>query len=195
MSGGSLCPSHNTSHSLLRCIGLKQFARDTPFCALANCKRLRRFISVLLVIHREGVPRGKQENLDMTNNTSKLIELKLAVIQYHDGDQMDYLQKGIARDACYTSRNSLTYKKKQMADAISDYETAVNEGRDAPQMRILSMIERMEVELEELEERHFADCAVYTIVNDGEEWEAQPKRRTPALKSDKLAALKKRVAA
>ena len=32
-----------------------------------------------------------------------------------------------------------------MADAISDYETAVNEGRDAPQMRILSMIERMEV--------------------------------------------------
>lgn len=192
---GLSVPSQITSHSLLRCIGLKQFARDTPFFALANCKRLRRFISVLLVIHREGDPRGKQENLDMTKNTSKLIELKLAVIQYHDGDQMDYLQSGIARDACYTSFNSLSYKKKQMADAIADYETAVNEGRDAPQMRILSMIERMEVELEELEERHFADCAVYTIVTDGQEWEAQPKRRAPALKSDKIAALKKRVAA
>lgn len=131
----------------------------------------------------------------MTKNASTLIELKLAVIHYHNGDQMDYLQTGIARDACYTSFNSLQYKKKQMADAISDYETAVIEGRDAPQMRILSMIERMEVELEELEERHEADRAVYTIISDGEEWTSQPKRRTPALKSDKLAALKKRVAA
>ena len=184
-----------TSHSFLRCIGLKQFARDTPFFALANCKRLRRFISVLLVTHREGGPREDQENLDMTNNTTKLIELKIAVIEYHSGDGMDYLQKGIARDACYTSFNSLQYKKKQMADAIADYETAVVEGRDAPQMRILSMIERMEVELEQLDERHEADKAVYTIISEGEEWQMAPKKRAPALKSSKLEALKKRVAA
>lgn len=131
----------------------------------------------------------------MTQNASKLIELKLAVIQYHDGEHMDYLQVGIARDACYTSLNSLQYKKKLMADAISDYETAVAEGRDAPQMRILNMIEQMEVELEELEERHQADKAVYHIITDGEEWEPTPKRRAPAMKSDKIAALKKRVAA
>ena len=131
----------------------------------------------------------------MTKTTSSLIELKLAVIQYHAGDNMDYLQRGIARDACYTSFNSLQYKKKQMADAIADYETAVVENRDAPQMRILSMIERMEVELEELDERHECDKGVYHIITDGEEWSMTPKKRTPVMKSSKLDALKKRVAA
>lgn len=136
----------------------------------------------------------------MTNdkNTSQLdalVKLKLDVIKFHDGDDTDYLQKGIARDACYTSFNSLSYKKKQMADAITDYETAVLENRDAPQMRILSLIERMEVELEHLELRHKADLAVYIEINDGEVWEPQQKKRSPKLKADKLAALKKRVAA
>ena len=133
-----------------------------------------------LVNHREGGPRVVMENLDMTKNDSKLIELKLAVIQYHTGNDMDYLQKGIARDACYTSFNSLQYKKRMMADAITDYETAVRENRDAPQMRILSIIERMEV---------------YHIISDGDEWAMAPKKRTPVLKSSKIEALKKRVAA
>ena len=66
----------------------------------------------------------------MSNNTSKLIELKLAVIQYHNGDNMDYLMKSIARDACYTSYNSLQYKRKQMADTIAEFETAVVENKD-----------------------------------------------------------------
>lgn len=131
----------------------------------------------------------------MTQNASSLIALKMAVIEYHSGEGMDYLQKGIARDACYTSLNSLQYKKKQMADAITDYETAILEGRDTPQMRILALIERMEVELEHLEERHEADKAVFHIVTDGEEWTAQPKKRAPALKASKLDALKARVAA
>jgi hypothetical protein len=131
----------------------------------------------------------------MTKTTPTLIELKLSVIQYHAGEGMDYLQKGIARDACYTSFNSLKYKKKLMADAISDYETAVVENRDAPQMRILSMIERMEVELEALEERHTADKSVYEIITDGEQWSMAPQKSSPALKASKLEALKKRVAA
>tara|TARA_R110002072_G_scaffold133878_1_gene274437 strand:- start:188 stop:616 length:429 start_codon:yes stop_codon:yes gene_type:complete len=137
----------------------------------------------------------KQENLDMTTGTSKLIELKLAVIKYHQVDGNDYLMQNIARDACYTSNNGLTYKKKQMADALSDFETAVAEGRDAPQMRIMNLIERMEVELEHMEERHHADLAVYTIVTDGLEWEAISKKRAPMMKSSKLEALKKKVAA
>tara|TARA_R110002167_G_scaffold8198_5_gene38007 strand:+ start:593 stop:1021 length:429 start_codon:yes stop_codon:yes gene_type:complete len=137
----------------------------------------------------------KQENLDMTTGTSKLIELKLAVIKYHQVDGNDYLMQNIARDACYTSNNGLTYKKKQMADALSDFETAVAEGRDAPQMRIMNLIERMEVELEHMEERHHADLAAYTIITDGLEWEAISKKRTPMMKSSKLEALKKRVAA
>ncbi len=131
----------------------------------------------------------------MNNNTSTLIELKIAVIKYHDGDNTDYLQTGIARDACYTSLNSLSYKKKLMTDAICDYETMILEGRDAGQIKILGMIEKMEVELSHLEERHAADKAVYTVITDGQEWEAPSKKRPVALKSDKLAALKKRVAA
>ena len=131
----------------------------------------------------------------MTTGTSKLIELKLAVIKYHQVDGNDYLMQNIARDACYTSNNGLTYKKKQMADALSDFETAVAEGRDAPQMRIMNLIERMEVELEHMEERHHADLAVYTIVTDGLEWEAISKKRAPMMKSSKLEALKKKVAA
>jgi len=128
------------------------------------------------------------------NNTSKLIDLKLAVINYHDGDNMDYLRNAVARDACYTSYNSLAWKKKQMADAIADFETAVAEGRDSIQMRIVSKIEAMEAELTELEERHEADKAVFFIITEGQEWTAERKAKPNVLKASTLEALKKRVA-
>jgi len=131
----------------------------------------------------------------MTTGTSKLVELKLAVIKYHQIDGNDYLMQNIARDACYTSHNGLVYKKKQMADAMSDYETAVEEGRDAPQMRIMNLIDRMEIELDHMEERHQADLTAYTIISDGLEWSPTPKKRAPMMKSSKIEALKKRVAA
>lgn len=128
------------------------------------------------------------------NNTSNLIDLKLAVINYHDGENMDYLRQSIARDACYTSFNSLTWKKKQIADAISDFETAVAEGRDSIQMRIVTKIEGMEAELTELEDRHEADKAVYFIISEGQEWMPERKSKGPVLKASALDALKKRVA-
>ena len=133
----------------------------------------------------------------MTKKTSTLIELKLAVIQYHTGDNMDYLQRGIARDACYTSLNSLTYKRKQMADTIADFETAVVEGRDTIAERLATRVENMEVELNELIERHEADKAVYEIITDGEEWTAEPKKRAPISKdkAKRIAELKAKVAA
>jgi hypothetical protein len=131
----------------------------------------------------------------MTTGTSKLVELKLAVIKYHQIDGNDYLIQNIARDACYTSHNGLVYKKKQMADAMADYETKVEEGRDAPLMRISNLIDRMEIELDHMEERHHADLAAYTIITDGLEWSPTPKKRAPMMKSSKIEALKKRVAA
>ena len=132
----------------------------------------------------------------MTKTTKTLAELKKEVILYHTGDNLDYLHKNISRDACYTSYNSLQYKKKQMADAMTDYETNELEGRDAPQLKLFNMIERMEVELTHLEERHIADLWVYQEVNEGEIWEYnKPKSSAPKLKSSKFAALKKRVAA
>jgi len=131
----------------------------------------------------------------MTNNTSKLIELKLAVIQYHNGDNMDYLTKGIARDACYTSYNSLQYKRKQMADTIADFESAVVENRDTRADAIARRLDNMNVELEHLVERHEADKAVYEIVTDGEVWTNERKsRNVPAALTKKIAAMKKAVA-
>ena len=129
-----------------------------------------------------------------SNSTTKLIDLKLAVINFHDGDNMEYLQKNIARDACYTSYNSLTYKKKMLADAVTDFETYVLEGKDIAAERACEKAERMEVELDQLTERHEADKAVYLIITDGEEWSVTVKPRNTGNLSSKLAAMQKRVA-
>lgn len=131
----------------------------------------------------------------MTQNASKLIDLKLAVIKWHDGDNMDYLHKGIARDACYTSYNSLSFKKKQIADSIADFESAIAENRDTLAERLCTRIEHMEVELEELNERHEADRAVFHIITDGEEW--TPNKSTRSVSGDlakRVAQIKKVVA-
>jgi hypothetical protein len=129
-----------------------------------------------------------------SNSTTTLIDLKLAVINFHDGDNMAYLQKNIARDACYTSYNSLTYKKKMLADAITDFETYVLEGKDIAADRACEKAERMEIEYDQLVERHEADKAVYLIITDGEEWSVTVKPRNTGNLSSKLKAMQKRVA-
>jgi hypothetical protein len=129
-----------------------------------------------------------------SNSTSTLMELKLAVINYHDGDNMDYLQKNISRDACYTSYNSLTYKKKMLADAVTDFESYVAEGKDIAAERACEKAERIELELEQLTERHVADLGVYLVINDGEEWSITVKPKSKASLASKLAAMQKRVA-
>lgn len=133
----------------------------------------------------------------MTKNASKLIELKLAVIHYHAGDNMDYLQRGIARDACYTSYNSLGYKRKQMADTIADFESAVIENKDTIAERLAARLDNMNIELEELVERHEADKAVYELICDGEEWFPEAKKRAVITKdaAKRIAEMKAKVAA
>ena len=131
----------------------------------------------------------------MTENTSQLIELKLKTIQYHSGDNLDYLQKNIARDACYTSHNSVAYKKKQIADACADFESAISEDRSMRAEALCTRIEKMQEELEHLDERHEADLAVYMIIHDGDEW--TPERRQRKVSADlakKVANIKKMVA-
>ena len=129
-----------------------------------------------------------------SNSTTTLIDLKLAVINFHDGDNMAYLQKNIARDACYTSYNSLAYKKKMLADAVTDFETYVLEGKDIAAERACEKAERMEIEYDQLVERHEADKAVYLIITDGEEWSVTVKPRNTGNLSTKLKAMQKRVA-
>ena len=129
----------------------------------------------------------------MTKKT--LVEMKLAVIMYHNGDNMDYLLNGIARDACYTSYNSINYKKKQIADNLADLETAIVENRDVRADAIARRLDNMEIELNHLIERHDADKEVYSLVTDGEQW--TPERKSRNVSGDlakRVAELKKKVA-
>jgi hypothetical protein len=115
----------------------------------------------------------------MTTN-KELVDLKLAVIKYHDTNS--YLETSIARDACFTSFNSLQWKKTgqgQMLDTTAEIKELLpqrgQEITDVKLERLLDRYEQMEIELSVLEERHNADKAVYLVIT-GDEWTAKPKR-------------------
>jgi len=132
----------------------------------------------------------------MTKTTNELVQLKLQVINYHSGENTDYLQKSIARDACYTSHNSVLYKRKQIADETVEMETAMKEDRELKANSISRKIDRMEGELAHLIDRHQADRDVYCIMHDGIEWSPQGKsRNVTGDLAKKIAHYKKLVAA
>jgi len=127
-----------------------------------------------------------------------LIELKLAVLSFYqntmDVEPNERFIIGIARDECYVSNNSVSYKKKQIADKLCDYEAAVERNQDAKADTIINVIDQMEYELTLLIERHDADLSVYEQIN-GTKWEAASKKRAPMrIANDRLAALKAKVA-
>ena len=131
----------------------------------------------------------------MTKTTSQLIEMKLNVIKYHNDENMDYLMKGIARDACYTSYNSLQYKRKQMSDTIVEFEEAAVANNEGKAHSLAKRLDNMQIELDHLIERHDADLSVYEIITDGEQWTNERKtRNVPAALTKKIAAMKKAVA-
>ena len=81
-----------------------------------------------------------------------------------------------------------------MADKLSEYETAVEEGKDIRADAIARLLDNMEVELTLIAERHEADLSVYEQVT-GTQWEPMAKKRRPAkLSDDRMAALKAKVA-
>lgn len=134
----------------------------------------------------------------MTKKTPTLVELKLAVLNYWQGTQdvkpNEQFIEGIARDECYTSHNSLNYKKRQLADKLADYETAHEQGRSASMAAIQRLIDAIEVELDLLHERHEADLSVFEQVT-GRQWEPTPKKQAPAkLSDDRMKALRAKVA-
>ena len=115
----------------------------------------------------------------MTKKTS-LIDLKMAVIKYHNGN--DYFETSLARDACFTSYNSLNWKKTgsgQMADIAAEIKGLLPERgteiADVKLERLINKYELMEQELELLTERHEADKAVFKTIT-GDEWKPAPKR-------------------
>jgi hypothetical protein len=150
-----------------------------------------------VVVARVVLARNKEPRA-MTKKVPTLVELKLAVLNHFQSTQdvvpNEQFIAGIARDECYTSHNSLNYKKKQMADKLADYETAVEEGKDIRADAIARLLDNMEVELTLLDERHQADLSVYEQVT-GTHWEPMAKKRAPAkLSDDRMKALRAKVA-
>jgi hypothetical protein len=126
--------------------------------------------------------------------TSSIINQKLEHINYFREDGIhDALYISIARDACYTANNSIGFKKKQLSDALADYDRFVSEKDDNAAERVDRFIGRMYQELEILEERLEIEKSVYFIITDGEEWKATPpKSKGPRADID---ALRKKLAA
>lgn len=115
-----------------------------------------------------------------TKQNPNLVDLKLAVINYHKGDEFEYLRKQCATDACYTSFNSMQWKQKQMADLKAEIvELHTASGTEVVDVKIerkVMLYQSMECELDELSYRHDADKEVYTIITQGETWMPRPKR-------------------
>jgi hypothetical protein len=130
-------------------------------------------------------------------NVSKLAQLKLDVINYHATDKPsadgpvvnDRFLIGLGRDACYTSHNSLTFKKKQIADSLAEYDMAVEEKNTYSMERTERWINTLYPELEELEARHNADLEVYLQLTGGEVW--TPNKRPAPSKAAKPANFNK----
>ncbi len=134
---------------------------------------------------------------------SKLAQLKLEVINYHTTDKPsadgpiinDRFLIGLGRDACYTSHNSMTYKKKQIADSLAEYDGHVKDNNIYQKERTERWIATLYPELDELEARHNADLEVFAALTGGEKW--MPKEQLSSNKISKpvdFSELRKRVA-
>lgn len=119
-----------------------------------------------------------------------LIAAKTAIINYHKGDQNAYTREAIARDACFTSHNSMQWKALQMAEALGEIRKWREDNPDAEVIDVAiskkkRLYDSMEQEHAELEERHKADREVHKAIV-GKEWKPQGKRDHS---SDKLGEL------
>ena len=114
----------------------------------------------------------------MPKTTHTLIDLKLSVVNFH-ADLNEQARIGIARDACYTSKNSLDYKQGQIDFATAELKVLREQfnGSEVVDVRMTRKAEYLSSLMFELscaEERHEADKAVYKQVS-GDEWKSSPK--------------------
>lgn len=110
----------------------------------------------------------------LTENYS-LIELKAAVACYHSGE---YNQASKAKDACYTSHNSMMYKSGRAMEVKAEM-AALREQVDGEIVSVnlakkFDIYQGMMDELAELQETHEADLAVYKQLT-GEVWKPHKK--------------------
>lgn len=157
------------------------------------------FLCCLVKVCVEDGPRKYNlENTIMTKKTLTLVERKLAVLDWFNGLQdvapNERFVESIAKDECYTSKNSLDYKKRMLADRLADYEDAAEQKQHIKMDALQKLIDNVEDELALLETRHEADLSVYEQVT-GKSWEPAPKKTRPvSMSKERLAALKARVA-
>ena len=157
------------------------------------------FLCCLVKVCVEDGPRKYNlENTIMTKKTLTLVERKLAVLDWFNGLQdvapNERFIESIAKDECYTSKNSLDYKKRMLADRLADYEDAAEQKQHIKMDALQKLIDNVEDELALLETRHEADLSVYEQVT-GKSWEPAPKKTRPvSMSKERLAALKAKVA-
>lgn len=112
--------------------------------------------------------------------TPTLAEQKLAVINFHKGDEFEYLRQQMARDACYTSHNSIQFKLQQMLSVKEEIASLLPEQgvevTDVKLARKVDIHEKMEAELEQLQLRHDADLEVHIAIFEGECWVPRAKK-------------------
>ena len=135
--------------------------------------------------------------MSKATNTSKttttLADLKMAVINFHKGDDNEYLRTQVARDACYTSNNSIQWKLQQMSDVKAELASLMEgEGVEVVDINIdrkVEIYDKMQLELDELQLRHDADLEVYKTIT-GEVWSSRPKSKMAKNSQGVLAAAK-----
>jgi hypothetical protein len=128
----------------------------------------------------------------MPKTTHTLVDLKLSVVNFH-ADLNEQARIGIARDACYTSNNSLEYKQGQIDFATAELKVLRDQynGSEVVDVRMTRKAEYLSSLMFELscaEERHEADKAVYKVIS-GDEWKASPKtgKKTAPVKTFSMA--------
>lgn len=127
--------------------------------------------------------------------TSDIIAQKLEHINYFREDGLhDALFIGMARDACYTANNSLSFKKKQLADILAEYDRHVEDKNDHAAERSEQFAGRIYAELEILEERLDIEKAVYFTITDGEEWKPSVKRPVARKSTVGIETLRRKIA-
>jgi len=126
--------------------------------------------------------------------TTNIIAQKLDHIKYFQQDGVsEALLIGMARDACYTANNSLSFKKRQLADILAEYDRHMSEKEDNAAERAETFAGRLYAEMEILEERFEIEKAVYFSITGGEEWKPMVKR--PIKRTNvNMEALRKKLA-
>lgn len=120
------------------------------------------------------------KSIKSTSPLYALVQLKMEVINYHKGEENEYLRAQIAKDACYTSNNSIQYKTEMMSRVKEEIAMMIPEqGSEVTDVNLgkkIFIYRSMEQELEELEQRHKADLEVHKKIT-GEDWSARPKKK------------------